>query len=214
MGWMTRAHPFVLGDQRLILPLYSDGYNFSLMALSDDGGATWTTSQPLVGPGNVQPSLVRKRDGTLVAYMRNNGPPPKRLFQSESHDQGKTWSPVKTTDLPNPGSGAEVIALQNGHWVLVYNDTERGRHSLALSLSEDEGRTWPWTRHLEANEPGPDATHAAYPSIIQAHDGSLHVSYTYTLRGKNVRKDAQGKPQSECIKHVHLDEAWIRGKPG
>src|SRR5262249_53450164 len=51
MGWMTRAHPVLLDDKRLILPLYSDGFSFSLMALSDDGGATWTTSQPLVGPG-------------------------------------------------------------------------------------------------------------------------------------------------------------------
>src|SRR5437660_691478 len=84
MGWMTRAHPFVLEGKRLIVPLYSDGYNFSLMALSEDWGATWTTSTPLVGPGNVQPSLVKKQDGTLVAYMRNNGPPPKRLFVSSS----------------------------------------------------------------------------------------------------------------------------------
>ncbi len=211
MGWMTRAHPYVL-DQRLILPLYSDGYNFSLMAFSDDDGVTWTTSQPLVGMGNVQPSIVRKRDGTLVAYMRNNGPPPKRLFRSESTDRGKTWSPVTRTDLPNPGSGAEVIALTNGHWVLAYNDTERGRHRLALSISENEGKTWPITRHLEASEPGPDATHASYPSIIQARDGSLHVTYTYTLRGKNVPNDGQGKRERECIKHVHLDEGWIREK--
>lgn len=79
-----------------------------------------------------------------------------------------------------------------------------------MSLSENEGRTWGWTRHLEASEPGPDVTHASYPSIIQARDGSLHASYTYTLHGKNVHKDAKGQPQSECIKHVHFDEEWIR----
>jgi len=214
LGWMTRVHPFVLDGKRLILPLYSDGYNCSLMALSDDWGATWSTSQPLVGLANVQPSLVRKRDGTLVAYMRNNGPPPKRMFQSESHDQGKTWSAVTTTQLPNPGSGVEALGLRNGHWVLIYNDTERGRHSLAVSLSEDEGRTWGWTRHLEASEPGPDVTHASYPSIIQARDGSLHASYTYTLHGKNVHKDAKGRPQSECIKHVQFNEDWIRAGDG
>ncbi|HEV3117511.1 MAG TPA: exo-alpha-sialidase [Gemmataceae bacterium] len=210
MGWMTRAHPYALDGKRLILPLYSDGYNFSLMALSDDGGATWTTSTPLVGPGNVQPSLVRRKDGTLVAYMRNNGPPPKRLLLSESRDAGKTWTPVTASDLPNPGSGAEVLGLRDGRWVLVYNDTERGRHSLALSLSDDEGKTWKWTRHLERSVPGPDATHASYPSIIQAQDGTLHVSYTYTLNGKNAERDRQGRLLRECIKHAHVNVEWIR----
>jgi predicted neuraminidase len=212
MGWMTRAHPFVLDGKRLIVPLYSDGYNFSIMAISDDWGATWTASAPLVGSGNIQPSLAQKKDGTLVAYMRNNGPPPKRLFKSESRDRGMTWSSVERTELPNPGSGAEVLGLRNGHWVLIYNDTERGRHSLAVALSEDEGRTWAHKRHLEFNEPGPDATHASYPSILQAQDGTLHASFTYTVNGKKVTRDQQGRPLRECIKHVHFDEDWVRGK--
>jgi predicted neuraminidase len=214
MGWMTRAHPLVLNGKRLIVPLYSDGYNFSLMALSDDWGHTWVASSPLVGPANVQPSVVARKDGVLVAYMRNNGPPPKRLFVSESRDGGKTWSPVKRSELPNPGSGAEVVRLRNGHWVMAYNDLERGRHSLALSVSDDEGKTWIWSRHLEHGSLGPDRVDAAYPSIIQARDGSLHVTYTYTLNGKLVQKDAHGQPGRECIKHVHLNEEWIRQERG
>ena len=86
------------------------------------------------GAGNVQPSLVRKRDGTLAAYMRDNGPAPKRVPMSTSHDDGITWSPVVDTDIPNPGTSIEAIALRDGRWVMVYNDVERGRHSLAVSL--------------------------------------------------------------------------------
>jgi SAM-dependent methyltransferase len=56
---------------------------------------------------------------------------------------------VRDLDLPNPGSGLEVLGLRSGAWVLIYNDTERGRNSLAVSLSEDEGKNWHWTRHLE-----------------------------------------------------------------
>jgi predicted neuraminidase len=214
MGWMTRAHPLVVDGKRLIVPLYSDGYSFSLMAISDDWGKKWTASDPLVGAGNVQPSIVRRKDGALVAYMRDNGPPPKRLMTSESHDRGQTWGPVIDTDIPNPGSGAEVIGLADGFWALIYNDTERGRHSLAVSLSADEGKTWKWTRHLERNEPGPNATHAAYPSIIQTRDGSLHCSYTYTLNGRNVGKDTTGRPMRECIKHVRFNEEWIKRGDG
>lgn len=209
MGWMTRAHPFILEEKRLIVPLYSDGFDFSIMALSDDWGKTWTASQPLVSFGGVQPSIARKKDGTLVTLMRDNGPPPKRLLQSESHDGGMTWGPVVDTDIPNPGGGSEVISLKNGRWLLVNNDTEKGRHRLLLSLSEDEGRTWKWNRYLEFSEPTDDATHAAYPSIVEARDGTLHACYTYTLNGKDVKKDAEGRALRECIKHVHFNEAWI-----
>ncbi|MGQ9488140.1 MAG: sialidase family protein [Armatimonadota bacterium] len=196
MGWMTRVHPFVLDGRRIIVPLYSDGFDFSIMAISDDGGKTWQASRPLVSMGGVQPSLVQKRDGTLVAYMRDNGPPPKRVMRSESRDGGMTWSPVVDDDIPNPGSGLEVIRLQNGHWAMVCNDTERGRHSLAVLLSDDEGKTWKWKRHLEMDEPGQGSY--SYPSIIQAKDGTLHVTYSWSQPGKG-----------SCIKYAHFNEEWV-----
>ncbi|MBI3864540.1 MAG: exo-alpha-sialidase [Planctomycetia bacterium] len=210
MGWMTRAHPLVLDGKQLIVPLYSDGFDFSIMALSDDWGTTWSASLPLVSHGGVQPSLARKKGGTLVALMRDNGPPPKRVLRSESTDGGKTWSPVVDTEIPNSGAGLEVISLASGNWLLINNDTEQGRHRLTVSLSDDEGSTWKWSRPLEFDEPGPEATTAAYPSIIQSRDSLLHATYTYTLKGKNARPGAGGKPQSECIKHAVFNEAFIR----
>jgi predicted neuraminidase len=209
LGWMTRAHPFVLEGRRLIVPLYHDGFSFSLMAITDDWGQTWHTSAPLVGAGNIQPSIVRRHDGSLYTLMRDNGPPPKRLHQSESHDRGETWSPVTDSDLPNPGSGAEIIALRNGHWVLISNDTERGRHQLAVQVSDDEGRTWKWKRYLERDAPGPDAGSFHYPSIIQAKDGTLHASYSYHLNRRTLPKDVDGDPAAKSIKHAHFNEAWI-----
>jgi len=209
LGWMTRAHPFILDDQRLIVPLYSDGYSFSLMAITDDWGKTWRTSSPLTGGGNIQPSIVRRKDGSLYTLMRDNGPPPKRLHQSESRDRGETWSEVTDSDLPNPGSGAEIISLRNGHWVLISNDTERGRHSLAVQISDDEGRTWKWKRHLENDEPGPEAGSYHYPTIIQAKDGTLHASFSYHLAKKNLPKDVDGDPSAKTIKHAHFNEAWV-----
>jgi len=210
MGWMTRAHPFVLDGSRLIVPLYSDGFSFSLMAITDDWGKTWHTSTPLVGLGNIQPSIVRRRDGSLYTLMRDNGPAPKRLHASESRDRGETWSPVIDSELPNPGAGAEIISLRNGNWALIYNDTERGRHSLAVSISEDEGKTWRWTRHLERDEPGSEAGQYHYPSIIQARDGSLHATYSYHLNRKDLEKDPEGKIRRKSIKHAHFNEAWVK----
>jgi len=209
LGWMTRAHPFVLEGRRLIVPLYHDGFSFSLMAISDDWGRHWHTSTPLVGGGNIQPSIVQRQDGSLFTLMRDNGPPPKRLHQSESRDRGETWSPVTDSPLPNPGSGAEIIGLRNGHWALISNDTERGRHSLAVQISDDEGRTWKWKRHLESNPPGPESGSFSCPSIIQARDGSLHATYSYHLNSRDLPKDVDGDPAAKSIKHVHFNEAWV-----
>ncbi len=58
MGWQTKNKAVLVEGQRLIVPLYSDGFSFSLMAFTDDGGQTWRFSEPLVGAGNIQPSIA------------------------------------------------------------------------------------------------------------------------------------------------------------
>jgi predicted neuraminidase len=214
LGWMTRAHPFILEGARLIVPLYSDGFSFSLMAITDDWGKNWHASTPLVGAGNIQPSIVRRKDGSLFTLMRDNGPPPKRLHQSESRDRGETWSRVIDSEFPNPGSGAEITSLQNGHWILISNDTARGRNSLLVQISDDEGKTWKWKRRLEFDPPGAEAGQYHYPSIMQAKDGTLHASYSFHLNKKDVGKDAEGLPARKAIKHAHFNEAWVmQGAP-
>ncbi|MBI4601309.1 MAG: exo-alpha-sialidase [Planctomycetes bacterium] len=201
LGWMPRPHPVVLDDSRLLVPLYSDGFDFSLMAFTDDWGKTWQVSRPLVGAGSVQPSVVRRKDGTLVAYLRDNGPPPKRMLRSESRDRGMSWTLARDTEVPNPGSGLEVIALREGLWALVNNDTESGRRSLSVWLSPDEGATWPWRRPLEPRPGGDAAESASYPSIIQAADGTLHVTYSRSAEG-------------ETIFHARFSVEWVKAAGG
>lgn len=200
LGWQSRNKPFQYEDGRIVLPLYSDGLEMSIMAITDDYGKHWQVSQPLVAIANIQPTMALRKDGTLVAYMRDNGPPPQRIPVSTSPDRGKTWTPVEDSELPNPGSAADVVVMQNGHWALVYNDTEDGRHRLAVSISTDEGHTWPYTRYLEADETHPPASRSHYPAIIQARDGRLHVSYSYHL---------QGSPEAKTIVHAAFDPAWV-----
>lgn len=195
-GWMVRTHPVQLPSGRILVGLYSDLYDFSLAALSDDDGRTWRPSEPMVGFGNVQPGFVRKKDGTLVAYMRDNGLAPKRIPRAESRDDGETWSPVVDTALPNPGASVEPITLSNGDWLLVYNDLEEGRHSLAVSLSQDEGATWSKPRHLDRSEPGTGSYH--YPSVLQARDGAIHVTYSYFVEG------------GKSVKHVRFPLTWLQ----
>jgi predicted neuraminidase len=204
LGWMPRVHPLQLPSGRILVPLYSDGYNFSLIAISDDGGINWTTSEPIVSEGGVQPSIVRHRDGTLTAYMRDNGPAPKRVLVTHSSDAGVTWSRPTDTDIPNPGSGLEVIALKDGAWLLVNNDTERGRHSLSAWLSEDEGQSWRYKRHIEWDQREKNAGSFHYPSVVQTADGMIHVTYSYFLNHL-----PEGSPR-KSIKHARFSLAWLR----
>jgi predicted neuraminidase len=147
LGWQPRCKPTVLPSGRILLPLYTDTFSLSIMAISDDDGATWYASKPLLGFGAIQPALLCRDNGELVAFMRENGIL-RRIRISTSKDEGLTWGPVTATDLPNPGSGLDGVRLANGQWLLVYNDTTNGRNSLVVSISDDEGKTWKWNRHL------------------------------------------------------------------
>ncbi|MBA3314319.1 MAG: exo-alpha-sialidase [Planctomycetota bacterium] len=192
LGWQPRCKPTQLPSGRIVLPLYSDTYSISIMALTDDYGETWRASEPLIGFGNIQPAVLRRDDGTLVAYMRENGPR-KRVRVCESKDDGETWGAVGLSELPNPGSGLDGLRLANGHWALVYNDTLNGRNRLAVSLSRDEGRSWSHTRHIEDEPTG--SYH--YPAITQGQDGRLHVVYSYFVEG------------GKSMKHAAFDEGWV-----
>lgn len=176
IGWMTRIKPLLLDNNRIILPLYSDGYNFSLMAISDDDGTTWRPSLPVVGRGPIQPALARRKDGTLVAMMRDSGDDPTRVHISESTDRGESWTASRKTDIPNTAS-VELLALKDGKWAFLGNDITDGRHILSLYLSDDEGRTWKWKTRLENSPPGKGGY--SYPCLIQTADGLLHITYSH-----------------------------------
>jgi predicted neuraminidase len=193
LGWQPRCKPTLLPSGRMLLPLYSDTFSISIMAITDDGGKTWMAGKPLIGFGNIQPAVLRRGDGTLVAYMRENGGR-RKVRVAESKDDGVTWGPVGVSELPNPGSGLDGVRLASGTWLLVYNDTTQGRSSLAVSLSADEGRTWSATRHLEKEATG--SYH--YPAVTQGADGTIHCVYSYFV--------AEGK----SMKHAAFNEAWLQ----
>lgn len=190
LGWMPRAHPLVLPDGTVLVPLGNENFDVATMALTRDGGETWIISNVVPGWGVSQPSVVRLASGKLVAFFRDEGPD-RRVKRSQSRDGGLTWSEVSSTKLPNPGSGIEAVMLRNDHLVMTYNDRENSRDRLAVSISTDEGETWKWTRHLE-DQPG---GRFDYPSLIQAKDGTLHVTYSYAV---------------QTIKHVRFNEEWVQ----
>ncbi|MCP9761582.1 sialidase family protein [Lacihabitans soyangensis] len=177
-GWMTRIKPMVFKNGKIILPLYSDGFNMSLMAISENDGKTWRAGSPLVGRGPIQPALGKKKNGNLMALLRDSGDEPSRVQKSESIDGGETWSVATKTKLPNTAS-VELLTFQDGRWIFVGNDIDDGRYKLSLYVSKDEGETWEHSLYLEN-----DSTKKmsfSYPSLLQAPNGNILVSYSYHL---------------------------------
>lgn len=196
-GWMTRIHPISLESGRVLLPLYSDGYNISIVAISDDNGKHWKASNPIVGLGPIQPSLVQKQNGHIVAYMRDSGDDPKRILKSVSKDNGETWSFAIDTKIPNPSSSIEVLQLKNGNWIMACNDTESSRSQMAILLSFNEGKSWEVKKYIGKYEYNSGVT-LAYPSLIQSSDRLIHLTYSL--------KDKKGK----TIQHAVFNEDWIK----
>jgi hypothetical protein len=193
IGWMTANQPVQLESGEIVLPLYSDRYIASMMAITADGGISWEASEPLFGFGNIQPSLVLTDGGKLTAWMRESGLR-KRIRHSASTDNGRTWSPVDETELPNPGSKVAVTSLKSGEWVIAYNALVDGRHSLSLSISDDEGQTWRPFHQLENGSP--EVTEFSYPCLIQTSDGRILVTYS-----TQARRDGK---KFKSIRHVAL----------
>ena len=200
LGWQTKNKAVFLGD-RMIVPLYSDGYDCTLFAISDNLGEEWSFSNPVVGGAGIQATIGIKKNGDLVAYMRDNGPPPKRMQRTESHDRGMTWTIPKDDVLPNPGAGFDMVTLASGEWAMVFNNQEQGRNDLTVAISDDEGKSWKWQKQIEFDGRHERPTASHYPSIIQGDDGMIHIVYSF--HKNHIRP-------GKTIKYATFPVSWIK----
>lgn len=155
---------------------------------SSDGGKTWSATPPLndgLEIGAIQPSILFHGGAKLQALGRSRQ---DRVFETWSEDNGKTWTPLTLTTLPNPSAGTDAVTLADGRHLIVYNDTPRGRTPLSVAVSRD-GRDWKNAVVLES-----ERGEYSYPAVIQAKDGKVHITYTW---------------KREKIRHVVLDPAKL-----
>ena len=165
---------------------------------SVDNGKTWSKHGPIVYPGEtyaaIQPAIVPASGSRLQMFVRTT----KRIGKiatADSGDGGKTWTPLRATELPNPNSGIDAVGLKDGRIVLVYNHTTSGRSPLNLAVSSD-GDKWQMFQVLES-DPG----EYSYPAIIQSQDGALQVVYTWNRkRIKHVEIPLEDVPARKALK--------------
>ncbi len=129
----------------------------------------------------IQPTILFHEKGRIQMLCRSRE---RKVVETWSDDHGKTWSPVQATSLPNNNSGLDAVTMDNGKHLLICNPIEKGRNKIALLISGD-GVKWNEISVLEDEPEG----EFSYPAIIQADDGTIHLTYTYNR---------------ETIKYVHL----------
>ena len=169
--------PVVLGDGSLLCPSSTEHLGWRAhLERTPDLGESWEKLEPLNTRRDfaaIQPCILAHPDGRLQVLCRTRQ---GMVAECWSSDGGLSWGSMQATSLPNPDSGIDADSLRDGRAVLAYNPSQQARTPLCLAVSSD-GRVWRDALVLEDA-----AGEYSYPAIIQANDGSLHVTYTWKRR--------------------------------
>ena len=159
--WTTEVSP-----QRSQLRMYC--------YFSDDDGATWQESRIRVaipGRGAMEPAVVERRDGSLLAMLRSDQ---GKLYRTTSSDRGETWAEPEPTQIPSVQSEPCLRRLPDSDDLLLmwnravsYAEAEAAsttlhpRNPLTAAVSSDDGETWSHYQEVE-NRLG---WSSAYPNV-------------------------------------------------
>ncbi len=143
---------------------------------SRDGGLTWQA--PVATPlpnNNSSLQALRLADGRLAMIFNASSAANATERRASLYDD---LDDLASSDLPQ--TSADHSPLQR----LAFWGAPRA--PLTLALSQDDGLTWPWQRHLETGDGWCMSNNSAqglnreysYPSIAQTADGLLHLAYT------------------------------------
>lgn len=145
--------------------------------------------------GVIEPALYIDRNGKLCLLCRdraNRIGEKGYIWTAISEDEGLSWSEFKSTGLPNPDSGIDVVDLGKGQLVLFYHHSHTDRHPLSMTLSLDGGESW--SEAFTLSEEGES------PAAIMSSDGFVHVTFAIASEEKKQRR----------IKHVIINpEVWM-----
>ncbi len=115
-----------------------------------------------------------------------------------SADGGRTWTPLRPTNLPIPASKPFTGILSTGQRYLISQITSDGGHRRnPLTIAVGRPGEWSYSRvflvrpSVFPEGPGPSPARAlAYPSAVE-HEGRLYVAYSNSGNGGNQSNSAE-----------------------
>lgn len=111
--------------------------------------------------------LLEQTNGLLSMYVRTK----YGIGRSYSYDRGKTWSAGENSKLGGPCSRFFIRRLRSGRILLINHVNFTGRNNLTALLSEDDGKTFPYSLLLDERKS------VSYPDAIESEDGYIYIVY-------------------------------------
>ncbi len=152
--------------------------------ISADGGKTWSEHGDIrLTPndryfGWAENNLAELSDGRIVMIIRADALG-GLLYRAESKDGGRTWPEFASiTHVPNPGSKATLYPLGGDTVAMLHNPNSKQRTPLALWISFDGMKTWPYQRVLVPESSDGPKGRINYPDGFVSKDRQwLHFAY-------------------------------------
>lgn len=152
--------------------------------MSSDGGKSWKEYGNIrLTPneryhGWAENNIVELSDGRIAMIIRADGLG-GMLYSAESKDGGRTWPEFAgTTRVPNPGSKATLHPLGGDGVAMLHNPNSKHRSPLALWISFDGMKTWPYQRVLHPESCDGPKGRINYPDGFVSQDKRwLHFAF-------------------------------------
>jgi lysophospholipase L1-like esterase/predicted neuraminidase len=146
----------------------------SRVVFSKDKGATWAAGPALdIGGegdhgGALEPALIERKDGSVRMYIRTTL---GAFYECDSTDGGETWNRPAAGKLEATSAPANLCRLADDSIAIAWNPKTKGRRSLHVAFSRDEGESWS-APTMVAHGLSP-----TYPFVLESQPGELWVGY-------------------------------------
>ena len=111
--------------------------------------------------------VLELTSGVLAMYVRTR----YGIAVSHSYDRGVTWSHGDNSGLGGPCSRFYIGRLRSGRVLLINHVNFTGRNNLTALLSEDDGKTFPYSIMLD------ERMGVSYPDVTESADGYIYITY-------------------------------------
>jgi sialidase-1 len=186
---------------RLVIPCnHSDHSNTDLhpyrshIVYSDDHGKHWQIGA--IQPEKTNESAVAElSNGGVLQSMRSYHGKHNRAM-AISNDGGSTFAAVYLDNtLQTPVCQGSILRhsfSKTGHGILLHsNPAGQGRDHLTISMSQDDGKTWPWQKVVYAGG-------GAYSNLVGLPDGQVGILFE--------------KDNYQTVAFTTFSINWIRSK--
>lgn len=189
-GFLAKNKPIKLSSGKIVVPIYSEIEFCPYVIIVDDINRCIESkyvAETMARGKAIQPVIVELEPKKLLMYCRTNQ---GTIWKSISYNDGFTWSICEPTIIPNPNSAIDLLKISSGELIMVFNSSEKDRHSLRVALSSNGGDTWSYFKDIEKGK-----GEYSYPCLIQDSNKSFHIVYTESRYR---------------IKHVQFDLEWLK----